>query len=538
VGERGIAPCHRHLDPDAAARSPRTDRMLAVRTTGLGREDLNPYLKDQNLPCCPVTPLPTGDAGPILTHATDLGHRAPSSLPPVTSFSAVVMAAGQGTRMKSAVPKVLHEICGRPMVAWPVIAAKEAGAERVVVVASPGVDLSPALPEGTRTATQPVPDGTGGAVLAALPDVAPGVPVVVLSGDVPLVSADAIKQLVDAHHESGAAATMATTILDDATGYGRVVRDPVGHVERVVETKAPGDATAEELLIREINTGIFCFDHAALAAALPCVGTDNAQGEKYLPDVLALLREQGSVVAAHVVDDHGLVLGINDRVALAEVTTLAQRRILEEHMRAGVTIVDPASTRIDVGIAIGQDTTIEPGTSIKGDTTIGANATIGPNTTILDSTLADDTTVRHSYVQEAELRPKASVGPFAYLRPGTTLRDGAKAGTFVEIKNSDIGAGTKVPHLSYIGDADVGPGTNLGAATITANYNSKTKTKSRTTIGSDVRTSVDTTLVAPVSLGDGAYTAAGSVVVSDVPDRALAIARARQRNIEGYADRE
>jgi bifunctional UDP-N-acetylglucosamine pyrophosphorylase/glucosamine-1-phosphate N-acetyltransferase len=207
-------------------------------------------------------------------------------------------------------------------------------------------------------------------------------------------------------------------------------------------------------------------------------------------------------------------------------------------MRAGVTIVDPASTRIDVGIAIGRDTTVEPGTSLKGATTIGADATIGPNTTILDSTLGDRTAVRHSYVQEAELKDGATVGPFAYLRPGTTLQDGAKAGTFVEIKNSDIGAGTKVPHLSYIGDADVGPNTNLGAATITANYNSKTKTKSRTTIGAEVRTSVDTTLVAPVSLGDGAYTAAGSVVVSDVPDRALAVARARQRNIEGYADRE
>jgi bifunctional UDP-N-acetylglucosamine pyrophosphorylase/glucosamine-1-phosphate N-acetyltransferase len=456
----------------------------------------------------------------------------------VTSFSAVVMAAGQGTRMRSAVPKVLHEICGRPMVAWPVIAAQEAGAERVVVVASPDVDLSAALPDGTRLATQPVPDGTGGAVLAALPDTAPGLPVVVLSGDVPLVSAAALQELVAAHATSGAAATMATTVLDDATGYGRVVRDGVGHVEKVVETQAPGDATPEELELREVNTGIFCFDHAALAEALPRVGTDNAQGEKYLPEVLTLLREQGAIVAAHVVDDPALVLGINDRVALADVATLAQRRILEHHMRAGVTIVDPASTRIDVGVAIGQDTTIEPGTSIKGATTIGADATVGPNTTIIDSTLGDGAAVRHSYLQEAELRAGATVGPFAYLRPGTLLREGAKAGTFVEIKNSDVGEGTKVPHLSYIGDADVGPGTNLGAATITANYNAKTKVKARTTIGAGVRTSVDTTLVAPVSVGDGAYTAAGSVVVSDVPDRALAVARARQHNIEGYADRD
>jgi bifunctional UDP-N-acetylglucosamine pyrophosphorylase/glucosamine-1-phosphate N-acetyltransferase len=439
----------------------------------------------------------------------------------VTSFSAVVMAAGQGTRMRSATPKVLHEICGRPMVAWPVIAAQEAGAATVVVVSSPAVDLTHALPQDTRTATQPIPDGTGGAVLAALPHTADNLPVVVLSGDVPLVSAAAIQELVDAHAASGAAATMATTILDDATGYGRVVRDGVGHVEKVVETKAPGDATPEELEIREINTGIFCFDHAALADALPRVGTDNAQGEKYLPDVLTLLRADRKIVAAHVVDDPAMVLGINDRVQLADITVLAQRRILEGHMRAGVTIVDPASTHIEAGVAIGQDTTIEPGTTIKRRTTIGAGCTI-----------------RCSYLDGATIEDGVSVGPFAYLRPGTHLSARSKVGTFVEIKNSNIGEGTKVPHLSYIGDADVGPNTNLGAATITANYNGKTKQKTRTTIGADVRTSVDTTLVSPVSLGDGAYTAAGSVVTNDVPARALAVARARQRNVEGYADRD
>jgi bifunctional UDP-N-acetylglucosamine pyrophosphorylase / glucosamine-1-phosphate N-acetyltransferase len=439
----------------------------------------------------------------------------------VTSFSAVVMAAGQGTRMRSATPKVLHEICGRPMVAWPVVAATDAGATRVVVVTSPTVDLTHALPAGTHTATQPVSDGTGGAVLAALPETEPGVPVVVLSGDVPLVSAQAITELVQAHRESGAAATMATTILDDATGYGRVVRDAVGHVERVVETKAHGDATPEEREIREINTGIYCFDHAALADALPRVGTDNAQNEKYLPDVLTLLRTDRRIVAAHVVDDPALVLGINDRVQLAAVTQLAQRRILEDHMRNGVTIVDPSSTHIAASVTIGQDTTIEPSTTLKGDTRIGTGCTI-----------------RHSYVDSATLEDGVTVGPFAYLRPGTILRNGSKAGTFVEIKNSDIGEKTKVPHLSYIGDADVGPGTNLGAATITANYNGKTKEKARTTIGAEVRTSVDTTLVAPVILGDGAYTAAGSVVTNDVPERALAVARARQRNVEGYADRD
>lgn len=439
----------------------------------------------------------------------------------MTSFSVVVMAAGQGTRMRSAMPKVLHEICGRPMVAWPIVAAQAAGAGRVVVVTSPSVDLEAALPEGARTAVQPVPDGTGGAVLAALPETEPGAPVVVLSGDVPLVSAEAIQELVQAHRDSGAAATMATTILQDPSGYGRVVRDAVGHVEKVVETKADGDATHDELQIREINTGIYCFDHAALADALPRVGTDNAQGEKYLPEVLTLLREDRRIVAAHVVDDPALVLGVNDRVQLADVTALAQRRILEHHMRNGVTIVDPASTHIHAEVTIGQDTTIEPGTTIKGTTEIGANCVI-----------------RHSYIDQAILHDGVTVGPFAYLRPGTVLRAKAKAGTFVEIKNSDIGEGTKVPHLSYIGDADVGPGTNLGAATITANYNNKTKAKSRTQIGANAKTSVDTTLVAPVILGDGAFTAAGSVVTNDVPPGALAVARARQRNVEGYADRK
>jgi bifunctional UDP-N-acetylglucosamine pyrophosphorylase / glucosamine-1-phosphate N-acetyltransferase len=439
----------------------------------------------------------------------------------VTSFTAVVMAAGQGTRMKSATPKVLHEICGRPMVAWPVAAAQEAGAERVVVVSSPSVDLSAALPDGTRTATQPQPDGTGGAVLAALPETTPNAPVVVLSGDVPLVSAQAIEELVAAHRDANAAATMATTLLDDPSGYGRVVRDAVGHVERVVETKKPGDATPEQLEIREINTGIYCFDHEALTAALPQVGTDNAQGERYLPDVLTLLRDQGLIVAAHVVEDSALTFGINDRVQLADVTAIAQRRIHEQHMRNGVTIVDPANTYIDATVTIGQDTTIEPGTTLKGATTVGQGATI-----------------KQSYVVDTAIGDGVSVGPFAYLRPGTKLDTNAKVGTFVEVKNSNIGEGTKVPHLSYIGDADVGPGANLGAATITANYDSKSKTKSRTTIGAGVKTSVDTTLVSPVSLGDGAYTAAGSVVTNDVPPGALAVARARQRNIEGYADRD
>jgi bifunctional UDP-N-acetylglucosamine pyrophosphorylase / glucosamine-1-phosphate N-acetyltransferase len=439
----------------------------------------------------------------------------------------LILAAGQGTRMRSKTPKVLHELCGRPMLLWPVQAALEAGAEKVVVVDSPARALEGVLPEGVELAVQPQPNGTGGAVVAAMSQLEsqagetslePNTPVVVLSADVPLVSAEAIRELTDAHAQSGAAATMVTTVLEDPTGYGRVVRGSGGAVERVVETKKDGDAGPEELEIKEVNTGIYAFAAGALAQALPRLSADNAQGELYLPQVLNILRADGQVVAAHAVQDSKLVLGVNDRVALAHVRKLAQRTIHERHMRAGVDIVDPAATVIEVDVEIGEDTRIEPGTTIRGRTRIGS-----------------DCVVRHSYLVDCELEDGVSVGPFAYLRPGAILRKGAKAGTFVEIKNSDIGPGAKVPHLSYIGDADVGEGTNLGASTITANYDGHNK--HRTTIGKKVRSSVHVSFVAPVTVGDEAYTGAGSVIGEDVPPGALGMARARQTNKEGYAQR-
>ena len=431
----------------------------------------------------------------------------------------LILAAGKGTRMRSEQPKVLHEICGLPMVLWPVRAAQAAGAGRIVVVDSPGGALGEVLPEGVETAVQPQANGTGGAVAAAIEALGAGLSdgdtVVVLSGDVPLVDAAAIESLIGAHEQAGAAATMATTVLQDPSGYGRVVRDGDGEVVRVVETKREGDSTQAEREIREVNTGIFVFAAGPLRLTLPRLDAGNAQGELYLPQVLDLLRADGSRVIGHVIEDGRLVLGVNDRVALAEVRALAQRAIHERHMLAGVTIVDPSCTVIDADVTIGPDTVIEPFTTIRGGSAIGRGCTI-----------------RHSYLQDCLLEDRVTVGPFAYLRPGAVLREGAKAGTYVEVKNSDVGPGAKIPHLSYIGDADVGAGSNLGAATITANYDGANK--HRTTVGEGVRTGVDTTLVAPVTVGDGAYTAAGSVITEDVPAGALGVARARQVNKEGY----
>ena len=443
----------------------------------------------------------------------------------------VILAAGQGTRMRSRVPKVLHDLCGRPMIAWSVAAALEAGAGKVVVVDGPDRPLNGKLADGVELAIQPEANGTGGAVLAAVEHVGEEA-VLVLNGDVPLVTAELLKGLLDAHVTGRVQATLASTELEDPSGYGRVVRRSDGSVARVVETKVIGDATPDELAIREVNAGLYAFDGPALKDALDRLTPDNAQGELYLPSVVELLDK----VAAHSFDDPAAMLGVNDRVELARVRALAQARINAAHMRAGVTLVDPATTLIDVTVRIGQDTVVQPSTFLRGATTIGERCTIGPLTTIIDANLGDEVTVLHSYLTTCEVRDGATIGPFAYLRPGTLLRERAKAGTFVEIKNSDIGEGTKVPHLSYIGDADVGPGTNIGAANVTANYDGVNK--HRTTIGADVHTSVDTTFVAPVTVGDGAITGANSAITDDVPPGALGIARPRQTNIEGYAERK
>jgi bifunctional UDP-N-acetylglucosamine pyrophosphorylase/glucosamine-1-phosphate N-acetyltransferase len=454
----------------------------------------------------------------------------------VPALTVVILAAGEGTRMRSALPKVLHPLCGRPIIAWPVAAAGEVGADRIVVVDNSKRLLAQHLPDGVEVAVQQEPRGTGDAVAAAAPHIDPDGTVVVINGDVPLITADVLRALVDAHERADAGATMATMELDEPGAYGRVIRDGDGSVLKVVEAKAPGDATPAELQIREVNSGVYAFKGGSLIQALQRLEADNVQGELYLPDVLPELRAAGESILAHPVTDPGLTLGVNDRVELAAVRALAQRRINEAHMRAGVTIVDPATTSIDAGIQIGRDTTIEPCTQLGGATTIGSNTVIGAMSTVIDSRIGDDVKILHSHLVQARVDDGALVGPFAYLRPDAHLHPRAKAGTFVEIKNSEIGAGTKVPHLSYIGDADIGEGTNIGAGNITANYDGRHK--HRTTIGARVHTSVDTSFVAPVTVGDDAYTGAGSVITDDVPPGALGIARERQTNIEGYAARK
>jgi bifunctional UDP-N-acetylglucosamine pyrophosphorylase / glucosamine-1-phosphate N-acetyltransferase len=445
------------------------------------------------------------------------------------------MAAGEGTRMRSSVPKVLHPICGRPMIVWPILAAHEAGAERVCVIVSPERDLSDALPEGTETVVQPRPDGTGGAVRAALDVVRDSGTVVVMNADHPLVTPELIAGLVGFHGDGDAAATVVTLDRDDPESLGRVVRDAEGEFERIVETKHTEGVPSEVLAIHEVNTNMFAFDGSALADGLGLIKNDNAAGEYYIGDVLRALREQSRRVLVHKVGDVSVNIGINTRVELAVVSAEARRRILERHMLAGVTVADPAATWIDADVEIEPDAVIEPGTALRGRTRVGRGSVVGPHTTLIDSILGADVTAPHSYLVQCEVAEGSQVGPFAHLRPGATLRKGAKAGAFVEIKGSEIGEGAKVPHLSYVGDAEVGAGSNIGAGTVTVNYDGFRK--HRTKIGERARIGSDTMLVAPVSVGDDAYTGAGSVITKDVPPGALGVERAEQRTVEGYAEK-
>ena len=449
--------------------------------------------------------------------------------------TAVIMAAGRGTRMRSALTKVLHPVCGRPMLHWVIAAAREAGAGRVVCVSRPGDGVAEALPNGVEAAEQRQGEGTAAALLAAREQIDGAGTVITLSGDHPMLSAELITGLVAAHREAGAAATLLTTEDLDPAGYGRVVRAADGAVERIVETKSPEAVPPDELAIREVNLGTYVFEAGVLLEALGAVPEERA--ERYLTAVFPILRERGHSLAAHTTRDAAAAIGVNTRVGLMDAEEVARRRIAERHALAGVTLHAPETIAIDADVEIGADTEIGPGSVLRGDTRIGSGCTIGPHTTIVDSRLGDEVTVLRSHLAECRVARGATIGPFSYVRPGTEIGEEAKVGAFVEVKNSRVGEGAKVPHLSYVGDADVGARANLGASTITANYDGRRERKHRTVIGAGAHTGVHTSLVAPVRVGDDAYTGAGSVVTQDVPDGALGVARPRQKNVEGYAKR-
>ncbi|MFJ6945955.1 bifunctional UDP-N-acetylglucosamine diphosphorylase/glucosamine-1-phosphate N-acetyltransferase GlmU [Streptomyces wuyuanensis] len=452
----------------------------------------------------------------------------------------VVLAAGEGTRMKSKTPKVLHEIAGRSLVGHVVSAARELEPEQLVVVVGHASEQVKghlaAHYEGTRTAFQAEQNGTGHAVRMALEELgqAPDGTVVVVCGDTPLLSGETLSALVGTHGADGNAVTVLTAEVPDSTGYGRIVRDAAtGAVTAIVEHKDASDAERE---IREINSGVFAFDGRLLADALGKVRTDNSQGEEYLTDVLGILREAGHRVGASVAGDHREILGINNRVQLAEARRLLNLRLLERAMTAGVTVVDPASVLVDVTVTFERDAVVHPGTQLLGATHVAEDAEVGPNTRLRDTVVGRGARVDNTVADGAVIGESASVGPYAYLRPGTRLGAKAKAGTYVEMKNASLGEGTKVPHLSYVGDATIGEYTNIGAASVFVNYDGEAK--HHTTIGSHCRTGSDNMFVAPVTVGDGAYTAAGSVITKDVPPGSLAVARGQQRNIEGWVARK
>jgi len=448
-------------------------------------------------------------------------------------FSVLIMAAGLGTRMRSELPKVLHPVAGKPMVGWVIDAARAAGAVDVVCIVRPGDGVEEGLPDGVSVERQEEGEGTGSAVLAARDRLAKGGSFVVLSGDHPLVSEDLIAGLVATHRSERATATLLTTKELDPAGYGRVVRAADGSVDRIVETKYPDRVPPDELAIREVNVGTYVFEGPQLVDALGQV--EAIDGEVHLTEALPILSANGARVAAEETHDTRSAMGVNSRVELMEVERLAQRRLIEDHARNGVTFLSPETTTIEAGVEIAEETTIAQGVTLRGATRIGSGCEVGPHSTLIDATLGKGVSVPHSYLLECEVGNEATIGPFAYLRPGTVVREKAKIGTFVEVKNSDIGSGAKVPHLSYIGDADVGEESNLGASTITANYDGKKK--HRTKLGKRVKTGIHTSLVAPLNVGDGAYTGAGSAITENVPDDALGIARPRQTNIEGYAER-
>jgi bifunctional UDP-N-acetylglucosamine pyrophosphorylase/glucosamine-1-phosphate N-acetyltransferase len=446
---------------------------------------------------------------------------------------ALILAAGEGTRMKSSLPKVAHEVLGEPMVRLVVDAAEQGGCDRSVVVTGHGAETVEALLEGVEFARQDEQLGTGHAVMCSeecLGDIDGSL--VVLSGDTPLIRPETVRSLIEAREQADAALALLTTEFDDPTGYGRIVRDEAGTVTGIVEHK---DLSPAQKGIREINTGTYCFDAKVLLEHLKRLDTDNAQGEYYLTDMVEVFVSEGLSVVSARTDEPEETMGVNSRVQLAEATRVMQRRVNERHMLAGVTMVDPSLVWIGPHVELGRDVVILPMTFVFGETVVESGVQLGPNTRVTDSRIEAGAVVDSSIVLQAQVGQRASVGPVAYLRPGTVLHAGAKAGTSVEIKNSEVGEGSKVPHLSYIGDATIGTGVNVGAGTITCNYDGTSKHP--TVIEDDVFIGSDTMLIAPVRIGRGAVTGAASAIAHDVSQGALGIERSEQREIEGWAER-
>lgn len=454
----------------------------------------------------------------------------------------IILAAGEGTRMKSTTPKVLHQIAGRSLLNHVVEAAATTEPEHLIVVVGHGApDVEAHLEEvapWVTTVEQKERKGTGHAVriaLAALADAGAPLsqgPVVVLTGDTPLLSGETLHLMLTTHAAETAQATVLTAELSNPFGYGRILRNGA-EVIGIVEEK---DATPQQRLIQEINSGMYAFSSSALAESIDLISANNSQGEEYLTDVIGWITASGGTVIGVMAPDSNDILGINDRVQLAQAGAIMRDRINERHMRSGVTIVDPASTWIDVDVDIAADVTVLPQCVLQGPTSIETGARIGPGTTLISCEIGPHSVVRHTWAELAVVGAQASVGPYTYLRAGTEIGADGKAGAFVEIKNSQLGEGTKVPHLSYIGDANVGEHTNIGAGTVVVNYDGVNK--HRTEIGHGVRIGSDNMLVAPVTIGDGAYTAAGSVITENVPAGAMAVGRAKQRNIDNWVTRK
>ncbi|PJK15636.1 bifunctional UDP-N-acetylglucosamine diphosphorylase/glucosamine-1-phosphate N-acetyltransferase GlmU [Chryseomicrobium excrementi] len=452
----------------------------------------------------------------------------------MTNLFAVVLAAGKGTRMKSSLYKVLHPVCGKPMVDHVVSNMEKLGATEIVSVVGHGAEMvKDTLGERSTYVVQEEQLGTAHAVqqAEAVLDGREGT-TVVICGDTPLITPETIQQLMTTHREAGAKATILTAIVDDPTGYGRILRGVDELVTGIVEQK---DATPEQQKVQEINSGTYCFDNKALFEALKKVDNNNSQGEYYLTDVISILKEQGEAIAAFAAADADELLGVNDRVALSQAESYMRRRLAMHHMREGVTIIDPASTYIGADVVIGSDTVLLPGTMLEGSTVIGENSTIGPNTHLKNAHIGSHTTVHSSVVTDSKIADHVAVGPFAHIRPGSDLGNHVKIGNFVEVKKATIDEGSKLSHLTYMGDAEIGKNVNIGCGTISVNYDGKNKFK--TTIEDNAFIGCNSNLVAPVTVGKGAYVAAGTTVTKNVTEDSLAIGRVKQENKEGYAKR-